>query len=144
MEKKPVQPPKMPKKPMPMPPKPHKPMRPMPPMPHEPHPPMMPHKPMRPMQPHLPCDPHWLSHMYRQLKICHRYELQMLKWYMRFCESHHHRYFMPRHRWHHGCNPPIPHESCHSRESSSCYKGDYWRRKESCSRYDWDSSCQCT
>ncbi|MBA4493868.1 hypothetical protein ACFO25_14820 [Paenactinomyces guangxiensis] len=90
--KKPVAPPKMPpmpkipyKKPVhpPMPPK-------MPPM----HMPMMPpmHMPMMPPTYHIPCDPHMLHHMYRQLKMCHKYEMKMLKWYMKYCGCRPHKH----------------------------------------------------
>ncbi len=70
---------------------------PMPQPPEMPQPPMMPEMPQMPeqMMPcmpcmpmhELPCDPRMLRHMYHHLKICHKYELEMLKWYMRYCSS---------------------------------------------------------
>jgi hypothetical protein len=126
MEKKPPypMPPKMPPQP------PHAPIMPpeQPEMPHypEPMPPVMP-MPQDPGMMHLPCDPHLLREMYHQMKIHHRYELQMLKWYMRYCAKKHHCGRRTRMPWssswrhestrYHG-EPPMPHEPPKHRESS--------------------------
>ena len=60
----------------------------------------------------IPCDPRWLRHMYHHLKICHKYELEMLKWYMRYCESKHDCRHPHRHHPH--CRRPY---HCHPHES---------------------------
>jgi hypothetical protein len=55
---------------------------------------------------HLPCDPAMLHQLYCQMKICHKYELKMLKRYMKYCRHHHGHHFRP-------C-PPHPRESSSS------------------------------
>jgi hypothetical protein len=45
----------------------------------------MPHYPQMALPTQMYCDPHMLRQLYHQMKICHRYEREMLRWYMRYC-----------------------------------------------------------
>jgi hypothetical protein len=78
----------------------------------------------------VPCDPKMLHHMYRHMKMCHRYELQMLRMYMKWCKEQykrrHHRPYNPCHQPHNPNNPYNPRyrESSSPYESSSIYSSD--------------------
>lgn len=110
-------------KPAPM--KPYRPMppvRPMPPMPKcPPCPPPdyhhMPQPDFHYMPQPLPCDPHLLHQLYMQMKICHKFELDMLKMYMRHCAK--------RRR-------PCPPRPCPPKYCSSSRESSYRRRESSC------------
>ncbi|MBH8598450.1 MULTISPECIES: hypothetical protein [unclassified Thermoactinomyces] len=65
---------------------PTEPAKPYKPMPKPPMPPVMPlPQPPVTLPTHMYCDPQMLRQLYHQMKICHRYEREMLKWYMRYC-----------------------------------------------------------
>ena len=80
---KPVLPPMPPLKPVPK-----------PPYKAQPYPPQYPAQPYHPpyqapqkQQIAVPCDPKMLHHMYRHMKMCHRYETHMLRMYMKWCKE---------------------------------------------------------
>jgi hypothetical protein len=71
------------------------------------------HPPMQQPQFGMPCDPKMLHHMYRHMKMCHRYETHMLKWYLKWCKE------QWKHRRQHQNYKPYESSSHCRRESSS-------------------------
>jgi hypothetical protein len=118
---KPVLPPMPPMKPI---------QKPYPPMQKPYHPPYQPpyHPPKYEHRHHaVPCDPKMLHHMYRHMKMCHRYETQMLRMYMKWCKE----------QWKHRHHRRRPYNPCDPCGESSSY------RRESSSHHHHDGGCGC-
>jgi hypothetical protein len=67
-----------------------------------------------------------LHHMYRHMKMCHRYETQMLRMYMKWCKEQ----WKHRHHRHH-----------HNPSDNPCESSAY--RRESSSHHHHDTGCGC-